>query len=85
MKKEWKKIAPELLDRIKESECWPLRCEEPGILYLGSDIKREYVFDYFVDAQGNYWYENRMLEKDTGEIVSVEKYIFGHEIKKHRK
>lgn len=54
--------------------------------YIGSEITDGgRVYDYWIDEQGRYWYETRM-RLPNGQIVSMEKYLFGTENirKKHR-
>lgn len=55
--------------------------------YIGSDIRSPlnegkgwHVFDYYRDKEGRWWYGIRVLLPD-GEVVSMEKYLFGREIK----
>ena len=40
------------------------------------------VYDDYRDSAGAFWYKNRAIV--NGEIVSMEKYIFGHEISRKR-
>lgn len=41
------------------------------------------ITDYFQATGGSYWYENRGIR--DGKIVSMDVYIFGHEVKKGKK
>ena len=75
--------------KVKGGNCWSLGSmdEEEGrkVEYIGSEIKDcAYVFDYYRDNRGDYWYETRWRESD-GRIVSMEVHIFGREIKKPRR
>lgn len=63
-----------------------------GVEYIGSAIssyldkdrrKGKLIFDYYKDTAGAYWFKNRVL-LSSGEIVSMERYIFGREIKKEK-
>jgi hypothetical protein len=58
-----------------------------SVNYIGSEIsgnlsdgKGRMIFDYYRDDAGDYWFKNRALLQ-SGEIVSMEVYIFGHEIR----
>lgn len=85
-------ISSEDLLVVNQKGCWPAEnmaahgAEGSKLTYIGSIIRDTgYVFDYFVDEQGRYWYRNRM-RLPNGQIVSMEKYLFGTENirKKHR-
>ena len=63
-----------------------------GVEYIGSTIsgyldndksKGKFIFDYYKDTAGAYWFKNRAL-LPSGEIVSMDRYIFGREIKKEK-
>ena len=46
--------------------------------YIGSRTEGNIVYDYYRDSAGAFWYQNRAIV--NGEIVSMEQYIFGHEV-----
>lgn len=59
------------------------------ITYIGSEVRGlldgdekngRLVFDYYRDTAGGWWFKNRAL-LPSGKIVSMELYLFGHEIK----
>ena len=85
-------IPPLTLAAIKKSECWPRKNMEAhgagGLKteYIGSEIMdNDRVYDYHIDELGGYWFDSRM-RLPNGQIVSMEKYLFGTENvrKKHR-
>lgn len=51
--------------------------------YIGSITEDHIIYDYFRDSQGGYWYQNRAIK--DGQIVSMEVYIFGREIRRESK
>lgn len=58
--------------------------EGRAVTYIGSTRKRDIITDYYEDDAGCYWFKNRGVK--NGEIVSMDMYIFGREIKrKNRK
>lgn len=93
---EFRRIRLELLPIIEKKACSmeSREADETGenlLEYIGSrlcgcmDDKRSYrVMDYYRDSAGNYWYKNR-VQLQSGEIVSMEQYLFGKEIKNKRK
>ncbi len=95
MDKEYREADPELLEHIK-GNAWSIECMEGheaegrSVTYIGSEIsghldndcrKGRRIYDYYQDSEGAYWYGNRAL-LPSGEIVSMEFYIFGREIKR---
>lgn len=97
MKEEYREIDPELLQVIN-GDAWSIESMEAhgaggrGVEYIGSRNgcyldndrrKGKLIFDYYKDTAGAYWFKNRAL-LSSGEIVSMERYIFGREIKKEK-
>ena len=97
MKEEYRAIEPELLREIY-GDAWSIEnmaahgAGGRGVEYIGSSIsgyldndKRngKFIFDYYRDTAGAYWFKNRAL-LPNGEIVSMDRYIFGREIKKEK-
>ena len=93
MGNEFREIDPDLVERIK-GNAWSIRSMEAhgagerATTYVGSRIsgyldndsrKGRLVFDYYQDRAGAYWFKNRALLPD-GEIVSMDRYIFGREL-----
>lgn len=81
----------DLMD-VKNKGCWGAENREAHgagnseLQYIGSRIMDSgYVYDYYMDEQGRYWYRNRM-RLPNGQIISMEKHLFGTENirKKHR-
>ena len=63
-----------------------------GVHYIGSSIsgyldndsrKGRLLFDYYRDTAGAFWFKNRAL-LPNGEIINMEQYIFGKEIRKEK-
>lgn len=63
-----------------------------GIVYIGSKVcgylenknrDVQLVRDYYQDTEGMYWFKNRALIP-SGEMISMEKYLLGHEVKTRR-
>lgn len=90
MDKEYREADSELLGCIK-GNAWSIECMEGheaegrSVTYIGSEIgghldndrrKGRRIYDYYQDSEGAYWYGNRAL-LPTGEIVSMEFYLFG--------
>lgn len=97
LKEEYRAIDPELLREIY-GDAWSIEnmaahgAGGRGVEYIGSSIsdyldndKRSgrLIFDYYRDTAGAYWFKNRAL-LPNGEIVSMDRYIFGREIKKEK-
>ena len=97
MKEEYRAIDLELLPAAY-GDAWSIESMAAhgavgrGVEYIGSSIsgyldndKRngKLMFDYYRDTAGAYWFENRAL-LPNGEIVSMERYIFGREIRKEK-
>lgn len=86
---KFRQISATVLATVKRNECWSISNldEEEGrkVEYIGSEIKENgYVFDYYRDNTGAYWYDTRWRES-SGRIVSMDVHIFGREIKKSRR
>lgn len=85
----YKEIDKDMLERIK-GNAWSIESrnedEEGGRdkEYMGSQITGHMVFDYYKDPAGSYWYGTR-AQLLTGEIVSMEVYIFGHELRRKKR
>lgn len=97
MSGDYKEIDPELLQAI-HGDAWSIESMAAhgaggrSTQYIGSTVsgyldndKRngKFVFDYYRDSVGSFWFKNRAL-LPSGEIVSMDRYIFGYEIKKER-
>lgn len=54
-----------------------------SVSYVGSTRKGDILTDYYKDSAGQYWFENRGIR--NGEIMSMDRYIFGHEIKRRKR
>ena len=88
---DYKEISPEDLERA-QGNAWSIESMEGhdaagrSTTYIGSrsDEKHPYLIrDYFRDSSGAYWFQNRAIK--DGQIVSMEVYIFGREIKRENK
>lgn len=90
----FKQIPEKLLEEAR-SNAYSLerREKQGGLEYLGSEIpgaqKRAgvdswHVYDYFKDSDGDHWYQTRVL-LPSGELISMEEWIFGHKIKKYKR
>lgn len=83
MKADYRELSPELLE-LAFSRAWSIEsmaahgAGDRGVEYIGSKIAGHTVTDYYKDTAGGWWYKNRALL--NGEIVSMERYIFGREI-----
>lgn len=97
LQKDFKAIDPELLE-IAHGSAWSIESMAAhgaggrSVEYIGSSIKGflnndkrkgKYIYDYYRDTAGAYWFKNRAL-LSSGEIVSMDMYIFGREIKKEK-
>lgn len=59
--------------------------ENRNIEYIGSTEKENgRITDYYKDSAGDYWYSTRYRRK-TGEIVSMETFIFGSGFQKRER
>lgn len=89
---EYREISPELRE-LAYSSAWSIEnmeahgAGERGVEYIGSKISGyldsdskngQVISDYYRDTAGAYWFKNRAL-LPSGEIVSMERYIFGRE------
>lgn len=98
MKGEFEQISPELLE-LAYGSAWSIEsmdAHEAGdraVTYIGSNISGyldndekngQTVWDYYRDTAGAFWFKNRAL-LPSGEIVSMERYIFGYEVTTNRK
>lgn len=97
MEKEYKEIPMELLEKVC-TNVWSMENMEAhgagnrGVTYIGSRISGnldnerngKMIFDYFRDTKGDYWFKNRAL-LPSGEIVSMERYLFGREVTRKRR
>lgn len=90
----FKQIPEKLLEEAR-SNAYSLekREKQDGLEYLGSEIpgaqKRAgvdswHVYDYFKDSDGEHWYQTRVL-LPSGELLSMEEWIFGRKIKKYKR
>lgn len=89
--RDFKEISPEMLLAVG-GNAWSMENMEAhgaggrAVEYMGSRMeddpdpegRERKVFDYYRDSQGDYWYKTRVLPP-AGEIVSMEKYLFGYE------
>ena len=87
MKEEYREIDPELLKLIN-GNAWSIENMDAhgaggrSTTYIGSRKEKHTVYDYYRDNAGAFWYKSRAI-LPSGEIVSMERYIFGHEIRKN--
>ena len=59
--------------------------ENRSIEYIGSTEKENgRIMDYYKDSAGEYWYSTR-YRRETGEIVSMETFIFGEGFQKRER
>lgn len=83
MKEEYREISDDLL-ALAHGNAWSIEnmeAHEAGrrsVDYIGSRTEGDIVYDYYRDSAGAFWFRNRAIM--NGEIVSMEKYIFGHEV-----
>lgn len=84
MKADYKEIDAQLLEKI-QGGIWSIEnraahgAGDRSVEYIGSRTERNIVYDYYRDSAGVYWFGNRAVV--DGEIVSMERYIFGRDIK----
>lgn len=45
--------------------------------YIGIIQKKSRIYRVYEDEERNTWYKTCFLERDTGEILTEEEYIFG--------
>lgn len=87
MREKYKEVAPEILE-VAFKTAYPMRCmkaweaEGRDTTYVGSCTDGNLVTDYYKDDVGAFWYENRGIV--NGQIVSMDVYLFGHEIKRRK-
>lgn len=87
LSQEYKEISPEQLQQAYSS-AWSIEnmaahdAEGRSVEYIGSSIKGAIINDYYQDNTGAWWYGTRAIV--DGQIVSMEVYIFGRDIKKER-
>ena len=85
MKEEYREISGDLLERVR-GNAWSIEnmeAHEAGgrsVDYIGSRTEGNIVYDYYQDSAGAFWFRNRAIV--NGEIVSMEEYIFGHEVRR---
>lgn len=88
MKEEYREIDPVLL-RLASGNAWSVGNMEAhdaagrSAKYIGSRTEGHLVYDYYLDNTGAFWFKNRAL-LPSGEIVSMEKYIFGRDLKQRK-
>ena len=88
MKGAFKKISQEQLTLVRGS-AWSIENMDAhgaagrSTTYIGSEVVEHMIYDYYQDSAGAYWYKSRAL-LPSGEIVSMEQYIFGREIGKRK-
>ena len=49
--------------------------------YIGKIQKKSRIYRVYEDEERNTWYKTCFLERDTGEILTEEEYIFGRKRK----
>lgn len=84
-------ITQRNLADVRNKGCWGAEnmeahgAEGSELTYIGSEIKDSgWVYDYYIDNHGRYWHKNRM-RLPNGQIVSMEKYLFGTENLKRKR
>lgn len=88
MKEVYKEIPQELLENTK-GNTWSIEnmaahdAAGRSVEYIGSRREGNILYDYYRDSAGAFWFKNRAVV--NGEIVSMERYIFGHEMAKKNK
>lgn len=88
MKEVYKEIPQELLEQTK-GKTWSIEnmaahdAADRPVEYIGSRREGNLLYDYYRDSAGAFWFKNRAVV--NGEIVSMERYIFGREIAKKNK
>lgn len=89
MNESYKEIPTEQL-KIMAGDAWSIENMDAHgaggrtVEYIGSRIANCTVYDYYKDSTGGFWFKNRAL-LPTGEIISMERRIFGRELKSFRK
>lgn len=89
IREAYKEIDKETL-KIAYKNAWSIENMEAhgaagrDVTYIGSDIKRNIITDYFRDTSGCYWFGNRAIN-EYGEIVAMEEHIFGHDFLEEKK
>lgn len=84
----YKEISEELFEQAHKS-AWTIESMEAHgaegreVEYIGSRTEGNLIYDYYRDSAGEFWLGRRAIVK--GEIVSMEKYIFGHEVRKRHR
>lgn len=87
MKEGYREISDNLF-ALAHSKAWSIEnmeaheAGERSVEYIGSRMEGNIVYDYYRDSTGAFWYKNRAIV--NGEIVSMEKYIFGHRVSRNR-
>lgn len=87
------------MEKLAYGEAWSIESMEAhgaagrAVTYIGSRVRGyldndsrngQLIFDYYRDSAGAWWFENRAL-LPSGEIVTMEMYLFGHERGRTRK
>ena len=95
MKQDYWEIPPENLPAVQQ-KAWSIENMEAhgaagrNYSYIGSARKGALdgdsrngtlIHDYFKDDTGQYWFSARAL-LPSGDLVSINKYLFGHEVEK---
>lgn len=86
MKEAYKEISSEQL-KTMSGNAWSIENMDAHgaggrtVEYIGSRTTNCTIYDYYKDSAGEFWYENRAL-LPTGEIISMERRIFGREVKR---
>lgn len=85
------KPLPEHLVEVAYHSAWSIQNmdahgkENESAEYVGSVEKENgNITDYFKDNSGGWWFDSR-FRKPTGEIISMEKKIFGRTIMERKK
>ncbi len=73
--------------RVKEADVWSVEnmaahgAEGRSVTYIGSAAHGRWVFDYYEDDRGCFWYKTRVYNK-YDELVSLEEAVFNREGRK---
>lgn len=91
----YKEIAPKV-EKEASSKAWNIESMEghgssgKSVSYLGSRIKRPtsegdgwIVDDFYIDIDGDYWYDTRVL-LPSGKIIPMEQYLFKKKVPSSR-
>lgn len=84
----YKEISEELFEQAHKN-AWTIESMEAHgaegreVKYIGSRTEGNLIYDYYLDSAGAFWFGRRAIVNE--EIVSMEKYIFGHEVRKRHK